>query len=407
VLVVGAGVVGMACARALQNAGRQVLVIDPEPPGEGCSYGNAGVIATEHVLPMARLAVLRRVPAMLLDRQGPLYLKLRRLPGLLPWFARFALASRPSRVDAGTHAIAALTGRALAAWRALLGPEGAGLLRARGLYTVYRSVAAFERDAPERTLATAFGVPWEALDGAGLRAREGALSTELIRAVWYPEVAHVTDPRGLVRHLNEAFLAAGGRSLPARANRLAARADGVIAELEDDVVRARQVVVAAGLGSRPLCAGLGRTVPMVAEMGYHVAVPGAEDRLTAPVNCAEGGFIVTPMTGHLRAAGTVEFARHEAEPAWHRARAIHRGASRLFRDPLPEPSARWRGSRPTLPDFLPAIGPLPGHPRVLAAFGHQHIGLTTAAVTAELIADLACGRPSDIDLAPYDPGRFR
>jgi glycine/D-amino acid oxidase-like deaminating enzyme len=407
VLVVGAGVVGMACARALQNAGRQVLVVDPEPPGAGCSLGNAGVIATEHVLPMARFAVLRRVPAMLLDRHGPLYLKMRRLPGLLPWFARFALAARPSRVDAGARAIAALTGRALPAWRTLLGGDGAGLLKLRGLYTVYRSVTAFERDAAERAMAAAFGVPWEVLDGPALRAREGALSSDLVRAVWYPEVAHVTDPQGVVRHLHQAYQAAGGRWLPARVGRLIARADCVIVEAGDGVIRAHQVVLAAGLGSRALCAGLGVAVPLVAEMGYHVAMPGAEERLSAPVSCATGGFIVTPMTGHLRAAGTVEFARHEAEPAWHRAQAIHDGVVRLFRDPLPEPSARWRGSRPTLPDFLPAIGTLPGHPRVLAAFGHQHIGLTTAAVTAEVITALASGRTPDIDLAPYDPGRFR
>lgn len=395
----------MACARALQRQGREVLVADPEPPGSVCSYGNAGVIATEHVLPMARIDVLKRVPAMLLDRHGPLHLKLRRLPGLLPWFARFALAARPSRVASGTRAIAALTGRALPAWRDLLGAAGADLVRTRGMYSVYRSIAAFEQDAQERAQASEWGVPWEELDGPGLRVREGALSDALQRAVYYPGVAHVTDPKGLVGHLHEVFAAAGGRTLEATVLGIGGAAEPLV-HTDRGPVRASQVVIAAGLGARRLCAGLGVRVPLAAEMGYHVTVPGAENRLSAPVACADGGFIVTPMNGHLRAAGTVEFARREAAPAWSRSDSVYRRTAALFREPLPPPSGRWRGSRPTLPDFLPAIGPLPGHPPVLAAFGHQHIGLTTAAVTGELIAALAAGQAPDIDPAPYHPGRF-
>jgi len=407
VLVIGAGVVGMACARALQRDGLEVCVVDPEPPGSRCSFGNAGIIASDHVLPLSRPEVLRRVPRMLLARRGPLYLKVSRVPALLPWFVRFAAACRPARVARGIRAMAALTGAALPAWQRELAASNADdLLAMRGMYAVYRSDAAFAADAAERDLAGELGVSWQCLSGDELRHREPALGPTLRHAVHYPGVAHVRDPAELVRRLAEAFQRHGGTLLETRVLELATAPHQVTAQLNRGRLRCRYAVVAAGLGSRPLCAGLGWRPPLIAEMGYHLTVPGAVDRLTAPVAAAEDGFIATPMAGHLRLAGTVEFALREAAPIWPRADMLHGLAAGLFRDRLPAAGARWRGSRPSLPDFLPAIGPLPGEPRVLAAFGHQHVGLTTAAVTGELVADLVAGRRGELDPAPYTPARF-
>ncbi len=408
VLVVGAGVVGMACARALQRAGCRVCVADPEAPGSGCSFGNAGLVAASYVVPLARGQTLRRLPAMMLQRNGPLYLKITRLPTLLPWFARFAAACLPSRVAGGACALAALSRRALPAWeRELAASHGLGLLERRGMYRVYRSGAAFARDGRELSLARELGVDWEALDGETLRQREPALSPTLERAVHFPDVAHVLSPQGVVRCLADAFAAAdGGRLLAREVRALTCEPHRVTARLEHANVRARYAVVAAGLLSRPLCRSVGYDPPLVAEMGYHVTFPAVRRRLRAPIGSAEGGFVATPMDDHLRVAGTVEFARRERPPAWHRAAVLRRRAAELFRDPLPEPVGRWRGSRPTLPDFLPAIGPLPDHPRVLAAFGHHHVGLTTAAVTGEIVRDLVLGTAPVVDPQPYAPGRF-
>jgi glycine/D-amino acid oxidase-like deaminating enzyme len=406
VLVAGAGVVGVACARALQRAGLRVCLTDPEPPGSGCSFGNAGVVATEHVLPLARLQTLLRLPAML-GRDGPLYLKPTRLPGLLPWFARFAGACRPGQVARGTRGIAALTARALPAWqRELAASGGRELLQTRGMYSVYRSERAFLGDARERELARRLGVRWELLDGAALREREPALNGALRHAVFYPDVAHVLSPHKTASCLAGAFVAAGGTLLDEAVTGITSRPHEVEATLRRRRVRSRYLVVAAGLASREVCGLLGWTPPLAAEMGYHLTFPGAGGLLDAPVAAAEDAFIATPMDDHLRVAGTVEFARREAPAAWHRAERLARQAAGLFAEPLPAPGDRWRGSRPSLPDFLPAIGPIPGHPRVIAAFGHQHIGLTTAAVTGELVRDMVRGETPEVDVAPYAPARF-
>lgn len=397
----------MACARALQRSGYHVCVADPAPPGSVCSFGNAGIIAADHILPLARPEVLARVPAMLAQRQGPLYLKAGRLPGLLPWLARFAAACRPAQVERGTRAIAALTARSVSAWQDELAASGAAhLLETRGMYSVYRSDPGLARDAAERAQARALGITWEILDGAELRRREPALSEHLRAAVYYPGVAHVLDPQALVTALADAFTAAGGRILPAAVAGFDCQPHQVLATLTQGRLRARYVVIAAGLGSRALCRDLGCEPPLAAEMGYHLTFPGEQQRLSAPLAAAEDGFMVTPMADHLRLAGTVELARRELAPAWNRAAMLRPLAERLFREPLPAPLGRWRGSRPTLPDYLPAIGGLPDQPRIIAAFGHQHMGLTTAAVTGALVRDLVRGAPPTLDLAPYYPGRF-
>jgi len=407
-LVVGAGVVGMACARALQRAGQDVVVLDAAEPGSGCSSGNAGVIATDHLLPLARPATLARLPRMLLDPDSPLYLRPGRLPGLASWFARFLWACRPAQVHRGTIATAALTGRALAAWEVELASAGASaLLRRSGMYEVCEDATGFAGAVRGRALAESFGVPVEVLSGPELCSREPALRPGLAGALYYPEVAHVVDPLRVVQVLTLAFAAGGGRLLRGRATAVRTVAEGVAVATEAGTLTAGHVVIAAGIGSRDLCRSLGFDPPLVAEMGYHVALSGAEVRLGAPVASSAGGFIVTPMADQLRIAGTVEFARRAEPPDWRRAAVLERRAARLFRDPLQPADGRWRGCRPTLPDFLPAIGPVPGRPGVLAAFGHQHIGLTTAALTGAIVRDLVLGAPPGFDLSPYAPGRFR
>jgi glycine/D-amino acid oxidase-like deaminating enzyme len=407
-VVIGAGVVGLACARALQRAGRRVCIVDPAEPGSACSYGNAGVIATDHLLPLSRPGTLARLPRMLFDPESPLRLAPSRLVELMPWFARFLWACRPTQVRRGILATAALTGAALAAWREELAHSGASdLLRETGMYEVFETAPDFAAAVRGRAVAESFGVPVEPVEAADLRRREPALRTDLAGALYYPGVAHVLDPLRVSRALARAFLDAGGTIARTRATALRGRADGVTVETAGGALHASHAVIAAGIDARELCRTLGFDPPLIAEMGYHVAIPGAQSRLGAPIASATGGFIVTPMVDHLRIAGTVEFARRPAPPDWRRAEVLARRAARLFRAPFDEVErSRWRGCRPTLPDFLPAIGPLPGQPRVIAAFGHQHIGLTTAAVTGATVRDLVLGVRGVIDAEPYAPGRF-
>ena len=406
VAVVGAGVVGMACARALQRAGQQVVVVDPEPPGAGCSHGNAGVIAVDHVQPLARPEVLRGLPGMLGDSDSPLYLKLSRVPGLTPWLLRMAWSSRPAAVERGSIALANLVAGAVDAWKDELESCGAReLLVCTGSYLAYETPRDYQKGKAQRGVLRKRGVLVQDLHGYEVAAKLPGLAP-VHRGLYYPDTAHVVNPRGVVETLASAFCAAGGTVETRRVRRLSTNGTGVTLQAQDWRLDADQVVIAAGWQSAALCAPLGCRVPLGVEMGYHVSFDPL-DGLTAPVAIAGRGFMATPLDGELRVAGTVEFARSEAAPDWRRAELLERQARRLFGTALSPLRSRWRGSRPTLPDFLPAVGPLqPGSP-VYAAFGHQHIGLTTAAVTGQLISDAMLGRQPSFDLKPFNPARFR
>jgi glycine/D-amino acid oxidase-like deaminating enzyme len=167
------------------------------------------------------------------------------------------------------------------------------------------------------------------------------------------------------------------------------------------------VVLAAGGASGGLGRAFGLSLPFVAERGYHVMLEAPAARFEVPVTWSEYGFVLTPMEGAgIRLAGTVELGAPTAPPSWARAELLVKHAARLFPELGGRETSRWMGIRPTLPDYLPAIGNAPRHDNVFVACGHQHIGLTTATATAQLIRDLVAGKPPAIDLAPFAAGRF-
>ncbi|MBP0446885.1 FAD-dependent oxidoreductase [Roseomonas sp. SSH11] len=407
VAVIGAGVVGTACARALQRAGRPVLLVDPAPPGSVCSAGNAGHIAIEQVQPLARPEMIASVPRMLANPLGPLTLRWRGLPAMLPWFLRMAAASRPARVEAGTAALADLLRTAVADWRRLLDtPSLAPLLRHEGSFAVTESEAGRKAAAEEARIMAAHGVRLESLSPQEVAARLPSLSASVTGGQFFPETAHAVEPQRLVRELAARFAAEGGEILAQPVTGLR-REGGRIAAIEipGGERAVDSIILSAGLASARLAPLLGIRLPLTAERGYHAMLPQGAVPLPCPVSFAERGFIATPMEHGTRLAGTVELGAAKRAPDWSRADILVRHARDLF-GPVPEPSSRWQGDRPTLPDYLPAIGPVPGLANALVATGHQHLGLTLAAVTARVLTALRTTGAPGADLRPFDPARF-
>jgi len=409
IAVIGAGVVGVACARALQRAGHDVTIYDPEPPGRGCSFGNAGHIAVDHIRPLARLDVLAQVPRMLTDPLGPLAIRWRDAPRLVPWLARFALAARPAQVERGTAALAALLRGVTAAWaEEARGSNLAGLFRAKGALVVYTSEAAFRAAAGERALQRHHGIAVETMDGDAARAMAPGLNAAIRHATYYPASQHVVDPLTVTIGLVEAFRREGGTVVVERVTGFE-HADGAVRALVTSGGASYPVdivVLAAGSASGGLGRLLGLTLPLVAERGYHVMLEPEGARFEVPITWGERGFVLTPMESGIRLAGTVELAAADAPPSWARAELLTRQARELFPGLTGREISRWMGLRPTLPDYLPVIGRAPRQRNLYLALGHQHIGLTTATMTARLIGDLIAGRPPAIDLAPFAADRF-
>lgn len=410
ILVIGAGVVGMACAVTLQAAGFKVTVLDRDEPGMGCSYGNAGHFATEQVFPLAAPGLWREVPGMLLDPVGPLRLRLPYAPRLARWLALFLQASSPVRFAAGTHALRQLTAPALDAFAPLIARAGLDdLMVRRGNLLVFETERGFAAGKAEARDVIPHGVPAQVVEARDLYELEPALAPGLAGGVMFPATAHTLDPWQLVLRLVDGFLRDGGRLERAGIAALSQRADGVEARSNDGRFwQAKQAVVAAGVWSKELAACFGHRVPLEAERGYHLMLPQPGVWLNRPVASGERRFIMTPMADGLRLAGTVELASREASPDYRRSAILLTNATRLLPGIDGQGGTPWMGCRPTLPDYMPVIGRDPAAAGILWAFGHQHLGLTLAGITGQIVGALAQGRePEGIDLTPFRIGRFR
>lgn len=409
VTIIGAGVVGMACAAQLQRSGHSVHIVDSRAPGEGCSLGNAGIIAADHVLPIATPGILRRVPGMLIDPMGPLALRLGYLPSITPWLLRFLRNSTPARVAQLSKDLAALTLPALDAWRDLLAAAGASpLIEQHGWLAVYRSADGFRRDAGERRRQRDVGVTIEELAAEELRQHEPALANASLKhGVLFPDSAHSINSFRLVQHLADVVANDGGKFTRAHVRGIEVGADRP-RQLHTDAgpIPVGRLIVCGGAWSKALARQIGHRVPLDTERGYHIHLPDPGVTLRRPLFDAERKFFMTPMETGLRIAGTVEFGGLKAAPNWKRADILLRQTLDLLPELNDSGPERWMGFRPTLPDSLPVIGPSPIMPNVWFAFGHQHLGLTMGAITGRMIAAMINGQPSPIDAAPYRIDRF-
>ena len=408
VVVVGAGVVGMSIALHLQSDGHEVVVVDRLGPGEGCSRGNAGVIETGSVLPLAAPGTLRQVPRMLLDPMGPLAIRWSYLPRLTPWLLRFVANARRGAYRRNAAALAAILGQALPAYDTLLGEiQARELFRHTGWLWAYRSRRQFERDRPAHRLRREYGVRVEMLQGEAVRRACPALTEEVESAVYLPDSAWCVEPYELVRRMVRHFVDGGGTVLNAEVRAAGFERQGVRVETETEPLIGDRLVIAAGAWSARLARQFGDRVPLDTERGYHCMLP--EPGVATPplpVMAAEHKFVITPMQGGLRLAGTAELAGLERPPDYTRAEVLLRNARRLLPGLRSEGVTYWMGMRPTLPDSLPVIGPSPRDRRVFYAFGHQHLGLTLAAITGRMTADWLAGRQPQVEMHAFRADRF-
>ncbi len=280
VLVIGAGLVGAACALRLAVAGRQVCLVDGQAPGQGASFGNAGHIATEQRLPMANAQVLRASLAWLRDANGPLRVRAAHLLPLLPWLARFVWAARPSALARGIAALGALQDTAMDDLTELMAQAGiSSLLHRDGYLRVWQSEQGEREALAQIKEMAACGVSAEPVAAEQIRAEVPGLTNALRGGVCYPDTGHVADPFAVCSGLVAALRQAGGQVLQAQVEHLAQSAGGsVMVSLPDGArLSCRQVLLCAGAWSAPLAASLGYRVPLDTERGYHITVPWPQE----------------------------------------------------------------------------------------------------------------------------------
>jgi len=409
VAIVGAGIVGLAVAYHLAKDGAQVTLIDRDPQGDKASFGNAGGIAVTEVMPASAPGVLWRVFGWMLDPLGPLAVRPGHALKLIPWLLHFAQSGTPREVIRISRALAAIHSRVYDDLLPLLRETGlSDQLHRAGALSLYETEAGYRRDAAEWACKRSHGIVVEDLTGEDARRMEPALGPRVHRAVWTPQWSHVGDPKRLMEGLSAWLRNAGVTTHTGEVrNIVSGSISALTLELADGQrIAANKAVVAAGAWSGILARRLGDTVLLESERGYNTTLPSPGVGIKRQLIFAERKFVATPLDCGLRIGGAAEFGGLHAPANFKRSRALTELARRYLPELKSEGGTNWAGHRPTTPDSLPVIGASKRQPHVIYAFGHGHLGLTQAATTGRLVSELVFQKPTSIDMAPYDIGRF-
>jgi D-hydroxyproline dehydrogenase len=406
-IVIGGGVVGLSVAQRLLQTGASITIMDAAPSTSAASWGNAGHIATEQVEPLASWPVIRSAPRRLFSAGGALGLPFSQINRWLPFACRMAAASNVTRVEHGRAALRSLLAAALPAWRSLSTDVGApGLVRETGHFVVWESKATAAAGLASWRAADIGSARFHECDADEVRQLAPIMKHSPAGAIRFENTAQIADLPRLGEALRSSIVARNGRILQAKVRAVTHENGSVRVTCDDGAsLDADFAVITAGVRSRELMEPYCQSVPLIAERGYHLQMTDHSWPDLPPVVFEDRSMIVTRFESGLRAASFVEFSSPDAPPdtrKWQRLRQ-HIAALGL---PCKEPAREWMGARPTLPDYLPAIGRLPDAPDILYAFGHQHLGLTLAAITSELVAQLATQSPTSVSLSPFDIQRF-
>jgi D-amino-acid dehydrogenase len=408
VVIVGAGIVGLASAYKLVEAGHSVLLVDSKGMAEETSRGNAGALAFSDIMPLATKDMWRKLPRWLSDPLGPFTVRPEYLAQITPWLMRFWRAGWPDRVDAAIKAQASLMRLARREMDALVASAGIGaLVRSDGVLELYESERELRAAMGEINAKTREGIEVRVVRGGALTDLQPGLDPRFVVGTFIPKWQTVSDPYDFALAIGKAATDRGATFRKAEVKALRPLGDGVTVEFADGAtLTANKVVVAAGAWSRTLTAPLGDLIPLDTERGYNTTLPPGAFDLRRQLVFPGHGFVVTPLSTGVRVGGAVELGGLNLPPNFKRSEAMLKKATMFMPGLRTEGGRQWMGFRPSLPDSLPAIGRSRPSPHIVYAFGHGHLGLTQSAATGTLVTELVTGAAPSLDLSPFSPQRF-
>lgn len=408
ILVAGAGIVGISTAIWLQRAGHTVTVVDRAGPASGTSHGNAGVLAAGAVVPVTTPGLLAKAPAMLMDRDAPLFLRWSYLPRLAPFLRRYLSFATDAHVDHYASAMSSLLHDTVEQHQALAADTPAARFISTEDYCFgYATRAGFDADNYSWGKRDAQGVKYDVVSGQDYATYDSVFGDAFETVVRCKNHGRISDPGEYVRALADHFVAEGGTLQITQIDDIQMQ-DGAIAALvtKDGILRADKIVFAMGPWSREIAHKLGVKVPFESERGYHIELVAPSAMPRAPMMVASGKFVLTPMQGRLRAAGVIEFGGHDAPASRAPLEMLRRQVAKLLPHVEYEHVEEWMGHRPAPADSLPLIGANDTLGLSYSAFGHQHVGLTGGPKTGRVMAELISGGTPNMDMRPFDPAKY-
>ena len=408
IVVIGAGIVGLAIAEAMIANGRSVLVIDRKGIAQEASAGNAGALCFSDIFPLASPGIIRKAPKWLLDPLGPLTIRPSYFLKILPWLIKFGIASRPAQFRKGTEALAKLNTLAARSFHDMLARVGATeMIHNDGSLQLYESEAEVKAAESGWKIRQQHDIAFEHVRGERLAQLQPGLAPSIIAATFVPQWQTVSDPQQVAFAIEKFLRINGAKFLVGEVGKIEPIENGARLTLVDgSQISSKKIIVAAGAWSAQLTKQLGDNIPLETERGYNTTMPSTAFDLRRQLIFGSHGFVATPLATGIRIGGAVEFGGLHLPPNFARSSAMLTKASKLMPGLKTDGGKQWMGFRPSLPDSLPVIGPSSVSPAIIYAFGHGHCGLTQSAATAQLVLDIVTSTKPSISLQPFSPKRF-
>jgi len=403
--IIGAGIQGVCTALFLQKKGYQVTLFDRDEPGNAASYGNAGHFSPYASVPFNRPDVITDVPAMLFSSRGPLALKWNYVPKMIPWFIKFLLNCRKEKMMHTAKNMHQILSLSLPAFDELFDDISLdGLVENKGVLYIWTDQNLKSRKL-ENQIREELGIKQQLLNPKEIHDLEPNIKPFYHGGVFYDYARHAKNPKKLLIKLFENFVAKGGKFLKLNINNIDFDENKPVLRSETQRFIFDKLVIACGAFSKKLTDMLHENIPLDTERGYHVHFKNCEHLISRPVVYANRGFGMTPMEQGLRVVGTVEFGGLQNPLSKSRVKNLILNAKDML-DGLPEHKDEWLGFRPSLPDFLPVIGPSKNYKNVFYSFGHHHLGWTLGAISGKIISKMIDNENTNMDLQPYSSIRF-
>ena len=410
VIVLGAGIVGTSVAVHLAQRGKSVVLVDRRGPGEETSYGNAGLIQIEGVLPYTFPRDFGKLLRYARNDRTDMHYHPTALPGIAGFLYRYWWNSAPERYRPIVEGYAPFILHAVDEHAKLIEAAGAqSLISKNGWYRLFRTAQSRDEAFREAEQVRAeWGVAHEQLTGAELHRREPGLSEKFAGVLHWTGPWSITDPGALVVAYSALLERLGGKFIHGDAQTLEQKGRGWVVDTAEGEVEAAEVVVALGPWAGDLTSRLGYRYVLGVKRGYHMHyVQPQSQALTSWVHDTDRGYMLCPMDRGIRLTTGAEFAPRDADSTPIQLERAEVSAREMF----PNLGARveaepWRGARPCTVDMKPIIGQAPRHKSLWFAFGHAHHGMTLGPATGRLLAEMMTGEPTFVDAKPFAPTRF-
>lgn len=397
VVVLGAGIVGLATAYALRLQGKEVTVVDRATPGAGASGGNGAQLSYSYVQPLADPGIWTQLPKLLLAADSPLKFQPQWDPQQWRWGLEFLLACNADTSARSTAQLLQLALRSRQGFEAMLQDLALDCDFARsGKLVVYSSAAGLEAARRQVELQQRLGSVQEVVSAQRCVELEPALQyyqAHMAGAVYTPsecaaDCAKVCDglyaalqARGVRFVLGQEVLGVVHHGKRLQAVRT------VAGELAAD-----QFVLALGSASAGFAQPLGLRLPVYPLKGYSITLDLTDSADAAPqvsVTDAARKVVFARIGQRLRVAGMAELVGHDSRIAPQRIQQLSEATRAVF--PGLDQGLElhpWTGMRPATPTGLPLVGRHPQGPEnLLLNTGHGALGFTLAFGTAQAVAD--------------------